>query len=414
MALEEKKMALQESSIEISQDLHDSETRSQQSASTSLAIFSNLPNDVALECLARLCSRSRAIVSCVCRQWRDALYPHSIQPIRRTLSIAPEVWVFIMSYTITCHCLNSCDAYLKLFTHLHRYELLLVDPVNKHRKIIPSPLNFCRAEHEPIHSPFSPSTELDDMSSICTNQKIFLIGVRRFYCYSLGTESWRTLPLMSMPRTDFAYALLGKYLYVAGGCEDRLEYIYDGGKFRGTKHTRKYAGLRSAERFDIENNQWEEIAEMNHERCSALGFVVHDRFYVMGGRNDSIEFFNPETGSWTLLPNILMKPLLPNSCPPSVAVVKNKLYAKLSHSTQVLAYDIGGNIWEDLGSFDEHSDFSQTNLLGVGEEIWAIFPDSRIYSCRPGVKPPKWSQILRGRDNSQASEVISTSSLSMG
>lgn len=76
--------------------------------------------------------------------------------------------------------------------------------------------------------------------------------------------------------------------------------IYAIGGFNG-KHC-----LRTAERYDISTDKWEEIAPLHCARRSLSAVALPDGVYILGGYDgehylDSVEKFNLEKNEWTVV-----------------------------------------------------------------------------------------------------------------
>ena len=74
--------------------------------------------------------------------------------------------------------------------------------------------------------------------------------------------------------------------------------IYAIGGFDG-----KY--MKTAERYDVDQDKWEEIAPMAVERSSAAAVSFEGRIYVMGGWNGiacrTIECYDPDKDTWSMV-----------------------------------------------------------------------------------------------------------------
>ncbi|KAK7100704.1 actin-binding protein IPP-like isoform X2 [Littorina saxatilis] len=111
------------------------------------------------------------------------------------------------------------------------------------------------------------------------------------------TQEWQTLCSMSERRAHVGVAGLESYIYVVGGWNE-----YDG-------------ALSSAERYSIEEDKWTELPPMTVSRAGPSCVVVSGMLYVIGGRShagqcaapltlDTVECYNPQTGSWSFQPKL--------------------------------------------------------------------------------------------------------------
>merc|ERR1719215_2327939 len=139
---------------------------------------------------------------------------------------------------------------------------------------------------------------------------------------------------MGTARSFFAAALKDKYIYVFGGINDDNPN-----------------GLSSAERYSIDNNTWEELADMPEERdrhCAVS--TTGSEIYIVGGDTCSVDVFDTASLSWknpTYLRN------MPEARRAAAAVVlKNKYLVVIggfdkysSVTASCLIYDIWYNHW---------------------------------------------------------------------
>ena len=95
---------------------------------------------------------------------------------------------------------------------------------------------------------------------------------------------------MSTKRIWPGVAALHDKIYVAGG-----------------KLGENSEDLRSVECYDLDTNNWTEVASMNFARAGYSLLSLRGRLYAMGGDGDddedvgSVEVYDPENNSWTVL-----------------------------------------------------------------------------------------------------------------
>ena len=136
---------------------------------------------------------------------------------------------------------------------------------------------------------------------------------------------------MKHARVNCGVAVLNNFIYVAGG--------YDGVDFDVED---------SVERYNIETDEWEDVAPMNCTR-SGLGLVeLNGKLYAIGGYNNGfpmfatrvIECYDPEQNRWENKASMKQ-----DSCR-KCAVFENKIYAVGNHNLEV--YDPQNNFWKEL------------------------------------------------------------------
>ena len=90
---------------------------------------------------------------------------------------------------------------------------------------------------------------------------------------------------------------LGHYLYIIGGSYD---------------DTTTRTGITKVERFDPNDDSFQEVAPMNKARHAAFGAAMNDKIYVAGGIRtrhrsgllDSCEVYDPSTDEWHLIASL--------------------------------------------------------------------------------------------------------------
>ncbi|XP_033634262.1 kelch-like protein diablo [Asterias rubens] len=177
--------------------------------------------------------------------------------------------------------------------------------------------------------------------------------------YNSNTNEWRMLSKMIHPRHHHAAAVLGGFLYVAGGREVLNS---------------PDAPLKSGHRYDPRTDSWIQIADMRNARESFQMGVVDGMIYAVGGRMNSdsslaaVERYNPNTDQWED-----RAPLsTPRRCV-AVAVHDGKLYAvggsgnkKISNKVEV--YLPRSDTWKTKKDLKSPRFFS--HLSSVGDYLY--------------------------------------------
>jgi N-acetylneuraminic acid mutarotase len=188
------------------------------------------------------------------------------------------------------------------------------------------------------------------LKSVEHNGKIYVIGgdnaIKKYEkcneVYDIETDEWTIMASMDSPRVGHTLEILNNKLYVVGGVEsvqqnfsNILEYdietdkwitkcdmpeprfnhfsevidgkIYIAGGF--TVKDGRHPGVLSTLRYDPAKNQWDTLADLNHERHLAGSCIFDDKIYVFGGApsgipipmaHRSIEIYDPEADAWTI------------------------------------------------------------------------------------------------------------------
>ncbi|KAF3852462.1 hypothetical protein F7725_005817 [Dissostichus mawsoni] len=116
-------------------------------------------------------------------------------------------------------------------------------------------------------------------------------GLSTIEAYNAKTDEWFHVLPMSTRRSSVGVGVVNGILYAVGG--------YDGA-------TRQC--LSTVEAYNPKSNTWSYIAEMGTRRSGAGMCAVNNVLYVVGGDDGScnlasVEFYNPNSDKWTLLPN---------------------------------------------------------------------------------------------------------------
>ena len=199
---------------------------------------------------------------------------------------------------------------------------------------------------------------------VSNEEYMFVIGgfrhshvVNTVYRLCLETFQWTTMAPMGIARVRMATALKDKYIYVFGGCND------DDGE------------LSSTERYSIDNNTWEDLADIPEERCcrhcaiSTLGSEI----YIVGGRRSiSVDVFDTATLTWKT-PTYLRHMPEVRQCAAAV-VLKNKYLVVIGGlgavnintvTASCLIYDIWCNHWSSAPAFMDMIDARACHTAAV-------------------------------------------------
>uniref|UniRef100_A0A8D0C4K9 Kelch like family member 32 n=1 Tax=Salvator merianae TaxID=96440 RepID=A0A8D0C4K9_SALMN len=108
-----------------------------------------------------------------------------------------------------------------------------------------------------------------------------------------GIANWSELAPMPVGRSHHSVAVMGDFLFVAGG---EVEHA-----------TGRTCAVRTACRYDPRNNSWAEIAPMKNCREHFVLGAVNDYLYAVGGRNElhqvlpTVERYCPKKNKWTFV-----------------------------------------------------------------------------------------------------------------
>ena len=108
------------------------------------------------------------------------------------------------------------------------------------------------------------------------------------------SEDWREIQPMQMPRRWFVTVMYNGVIYVIGGQIDENKYIT----------------ANIVEKYDIGEKKRVYVSSMNTERDSYAACVMSGKIYIVIGLDssreaiNSIECFDPETDSWSVVGNL--------------------------------------------------------------------------------------------------------------
>ncbi|CDP09721.1 unnamed protein product [Coffea canephora] len=200
--------------------------------------ISSLPDDLLLECLAKVSHSSLPSLPFVCRRWAHLLDSKDFHSLRRHHNL-----LHFTLFSVSIH--NST-----LFTASHRLD---VDSSWRVSSFLPS--DDAVTQHGSLHSLFSHSR----VAAI--GRKIYIIGRTAMLRCDTWTGTLVPKPGMLVQRKKFAVGVLGGKIYVAGGCSRSAE----------------------VEEYDPVENLWRVVSHAPRRRYGCVGAAVDGLFYVIGG-----------------------------------------------------------------------------------------------------------------------------------
>ena len=123
----------------------------------------------------------------------------------------------------------------------------------------------------------------------------FFSARKDLWSYDITTDTWTVLASMSQARSGFPLVTVGNALYAIGG---RLN---TGGPCSG-------GALRSVERYDIDKNEWTQVAPQPFPLSDRAAAVVGGKIYVFGGCGspftivNNVDVYDPVTDTWSATP----------------------------------------------------------------------------------------------------------------
>ncbi|PIN02012.1 hypothetical protein CDL12_25476 [Handroanthus impetiginosus] len=253
--------------------------------------------------------------------------------------------------------------------------------------------------------PSDPCFASGDKESLCAGTHLLVsgreIGGLVIWRYELAENKWYKGPSMMSPRCLFASASCGDCAYVAGGMGATLRNeVYD-----------------TAEKYNPDTGSWELLPRMKEKRKLCAGCYMDNKFYVIGGRNKDREltcgeFFDEKRNRWELIPDMLKDdPVQSSHSPPLLAVVNNELYSLEASSNQLKMYLKKTNMWKQLGPVPVRADCNRgwgvafkslgNELLVIGaSSVSSVGNNMAIYTCCPDPESDElhWKPLDNGRN----------------
>ncbi|KAG9131699.1 hypothetical protein Leryth_009435 [Lithospermum erythrorhizon] len=317
---------------------------------SSSQLIPGLPNDVSLQCLARIPRYEHPIISLVCKSWKSSLHSHALFTTRSLLHISQPFlylnlrihnnfsWYLLIHKTPTKHVLVKLPSLpIHNVTNLPKTQLFRTNFELKSTIEASSTGNFNLAVRTPI----------EDSSGNLKNTHVIDVPKRQ----QIGTdfavqtqikpneqnsyvkvEPFGLSHLINVPKRQPigpSFAVLGSSIYMIGGSHDEIP-------------------SNSMWVFDCRFNVWEMGPKMRVGREFSAAGVVDGKIYVMGGcvvdnwarSMNWAEVFDPVKGEWA---PVLSPIEVRDKWMHASAVIGGKVYAMADRGGVV--YDVRKGEW---------------------------------------------------------------------
>ncbi|KAF6150049.1 hypothetical protein GIB67_002831 [Kingdonia uniflora] len=233
-------------------------------------LLSDLPDDVAKNCLALVPRSNFPAMGVVCKQWRSFIQSKDFITVRKQIRKLEE-WL----YTLTADTKGKGS----------HWEVL--DCVgNKYQRL-----------------PQMPGPQKAEFGVVVINGKLLVMGgylvdegtgcvSPAVYEYHSCLNRWIMLSNMNVARYDFACTEVNGLVYAVGG------------------HGVGGESLSSAEVYNPEKNEWILIESLRRPRWGCFAYEFKGKVYIMGGRSSFtignsrfVDIYDPETHSWCEVKN---------------------------------------------------------------------------------------------------------------
>ncbi|CAL4988897.1 unnamed protein product [Urochloa decumbens] len=308
-------------------------------------LIPGIPDDVAVDCLARVPHASHRALRRVCRGWRSAAAAPSFASARAAAA-ANEDLVYMLQFgnPSAASDADKDDA-----------------PANAPAYGV-AVYNVTTGEWR--REPGAPPVVPVFAQCAAVGASVAIIGgwdprsfepVADVHVLDASTGTWRRASPMASPRSFFACAEAGGKIYVAGG------------------HDKHKNALKTAEAYDPVADAWDPLPDMSEERdeCDGMATVAGDRFLAVsgyrtarqGGFERDAEWFDPAARAWRRLERV--------RAPPSAAhvVVKGKVWC--IEGTAVMEWIGMRRGWREVGPYPPglKAGTARAVCVGGGEKV---------------------------------------------
>ncbi|KAK1318015.1 F-box/kelch-repeat protein [Acorus calamus] len=237
------------------------------------AIIPGLPDDLAIQCLARISHGYHGVLECVSKRWRDVMRSSAYSHIKAANGWSGDWW-FVLTERQHDGQWNAYDPEANNWHHLPRFHT--DEPPGDH-------LGFsCVSVSKKFlviggfyESPLSP---------IFPELKTFVMN--DVWLFDPFKKQWSRRASMKMPRSEFACVVISGKVYVAGGY-----------------NSSEPGGITNAEIYDPVTDRWEDLPSMPFPQMECSGVSYQGRFHVIGGKvnrdsPNTYDVFDPNKGVW--------------------------------------------------------------------------------------------------------------------
>ncbi|TVU03614.1 hypothetical protein EJB05_50801, partial [Eragrostis curvula] len=313
-------------------------------------LIPGLPDDVAVDCLARVPHASHRALRRVCRGWRRAAAAPSFASARVEAGAAEDL-VYLLQFGNPSAATADDDEGPKedgdAPANAPAYGVAVYNVTTG---------EWRRERGAPPVPMFAQCAAVGTRLAVLGgwDQRTFE-PVSDVHVLDASTGEWRRGAPMSSSRSFFACAEAGGKIYVAGG------------------HDKHKNALRSAEAYDALADAWDPLPDMSEERdeCDGMATVAGDRFLAVsgyrtarqGGFERDAEWFDPATREWRRLERV--------RAPPSAAhvVVKGRVWC--IEGNAVMEWMGARRGWREVGPYPPglKAGTARAVCVGGGEKV---------------------------------------------
>lgn len=247
----------------------------EQQQQNQLGLIPGLPDDLSMDCLIKVPHRFHSNLRCVCQNWRSLISSSSYYSRRRLSKTTDPLICLIQSHVTDLTVPGKSNIW---------------DPRPTYTATLYNPIANTWHRHPSITIPiFARSVEVAGKLILFGGwDSVTLNAICDVQIVDTATGQCRRGKPMSIARSFFAYAVVGSFVYIAGG------------------HDNQKNALNTAEIYDPDSDEWQSLPTMNEERDECQGVSIGGKFMVIsgyttdnqGGFRRGGESYDPKTLKW--------------------------------------------------------------------------------------------------------------------
>ncbi|XP_020624389.1 kelch-like protein 12 [Orbicella faveolata] len=176
----------------------------------------------------------------------------------------------------------------------------------------------------------------ENLSCLCYARKKYVSFLRK---YNPESNEWQEISSFDLgSKEGICVVVKDNFIYFIGG---------------GVREQHRYKNLPDVHRYDVNQNQWDKVADVQEGRMFACGAATKDRLFIAGGldregmTSNTCEVYNETTDEWHFIANLNANPSFLSSmvCCDGKVYVLGGCYDNDSHHA-VECYDPDNDEWK--------------------------------------------------------------------
>eukprot|EP00249_Psilotum_nudum_P007580 c20672_g1_i1 orf=206-1249(-) len=285
-------------------------------------LIPGLPDDLALQCLAKISHGYHGVLQAVCKRWQRLIGSQTYIRAQAQEGRCGD-WLFVLTEETKD---GRWNAY---------------DPAADRWHFLPRVPDIRSRQHHHGFACTGVGKKLLVMGGYYTSndtvtQPVKFYATNEVLQFDPFTKQWSRVASMRVARCNFACAVIGGKVYVAGGCSSS-----------------RSNPLADAEVYDSATDKWQDLPPLPSAREDCVGVNLGGLFYVVAGVVDNhisqkqAEVFDPERSVWYSIWDMW---LFARQMPCPVTAVDGCIYALDDwDANYIKAWKPYGMGWEKLG-----------------------------------------------------------------